>query len=146
MFNIGHLITWPFYSLGYPIVFHRCIRKMIFLPSTYLFYICSLFCDTESPSWFCLQLKLIEAVLRCCPFISAEGNCNGVECDTHAQCVQPLDDGPPQCECEKGWEGNGQTCVGNTNIHVFIRLICFKWRYSLSSLARLVWSCVTINI
>ncbi|PFX25811.1 Nidogen-1 [Stylophora pistillata] len=39
-----------------------------------------------------------------------EGSCNGVDCDAHAQCVQPLD-GPPNCACIKGWTGDGQTCA-----------------------------------
>ena len=67
----------------------------------------------------------IEGVLKC-SFLSAEGNCNGVECDSHAQCIQP-DDGPPQCECDKGWEGNGEKCSGNMSIRMFLQLIsCIK--------------------
>ena len=38
-------------------------------------------------------------------------NCNGVECDTHARCVQSLDNSL-QCECDSGWQGDGQNCSG----------------------------------
>lgn len=51
----------------------------------------------------------------CFTYLSAEGSCNGVVCDAHAQCVQPLD-GPPNCECVEGWTGDGQTCSGKTYI------------------------------
>ena len=38
-------------------------------------------------------------------------NCNGVECDTHARCVQSLDNSL-QCDCDSGWQGDGQNCSG----------------------------------
>ena len=47
---------------------------------------------------------------------TVDGGCNGVECDAHAQCVQPFDDQPFQCECGEGWQGDGLTCSGNKDI------------------------------
>ena len=38
-------------------------------------------------------------------------NCNGVECDRHARCVQSFDNSL-QCECDSGWQGDGQNCSG----------------------------------
>ena len=57
----------------------------------------------------------------CFTYLSAEGSCNGVVCDAHAQCVQPLD-GPPNCECVEGWTGDGQTCSGK----IYISCSCMK--------------------
>ncbi|XP_022790332.1 fibrillin-1-like isoform X2 [Stylophora pistillata] len=57
-----------------------------------------------------------------------EGSCNGVDCDAHAQCVQPLD-GPPNCACIKGWTGDGQTCAADgtcDGVQCHANATCFK--------------------
>lgn len=75
-----------------------------------------------------------KQVSNVCSFAFAvEGSCNGVECDAHAQCIQPIEDQPLQCECEEGWQGNGQTCSGNVRLVTFRQPFCFWRECNLSS-------------
>ena len=56
-----------------------------------------------------MSIKLFVTIF---PIVTADGTCEGVTCDSNAECIRELPERRRQCVCKDGWQGDGRACSG----------------------------------
>lgn len=79
-------------------------------------------------------------------FLLADGTCEGFKCDDNADCNRTFPSGRRRCLCKPGWQGNGQSCSGNSGLLMLISLCGYdNVVYTLNVSSSIVFLCLALT-